>query len=133
MSGVLKPEPQQQLEKEIEVKIKSTSPTSSAMNVSFKINGKTHNISDGEFGPAMSLAQYIREVALLTGTKISCGEGGCGSCIVTVSKKENDTPRSLNSCLTPVLICDGWSITTVEGLGGRVDGYHPIQEKLAAE
>ena len=45
----------------------------------------------------MSLAKYIREVALLTGTKVSCGEGGCGACIVTVSKFEGDTPRAVNS------------------------------------
>ena len=29
-------------------------------------------------------------------------------------------------------IVDGWEITTVEGLGGRDTGYHPIQTKLAA-
>ena len=45
----------------------------------------------------MSLAKYIREVALLTGTKVSCGEGGCGACIVTVAKFEGDTPRAVNS------------------------------------
>ena len=95
----------------------------------------------------MSLAKYIREVALLTGTKVSCGEGGCGACMVTVSKFDGDTPRSVNSvcqdtfesvfllisyCLSPVMICDGWSITTVEGLGGKGVGYHPIQTALAA-
>ena len=45
----------------------------------------------------MSLAQYIREVALLTGTKVSCNEGGCGSCIVMASKSDDDNPRSVNS------------------------------------
>ena len=30
------------------------------------------------------------------------------------------------------MICDGWSITTVEGLGGKAVGYHPIQTALAA-
>jgi len=63
---------------------------------------------------------------------VSCGEGGCGACMVTVSKFEGDTPRSVNSCLSPVMICDGWSITTVEGLGGKGVGYHPIQTALAA-
>ena len=43
----------------------------------------------------VSLAQYIREVALLTGTKISCNEGGCGSCIITVRKEGKS--RSVNS------------------------------------
>ena len=43
----------------------------------------------------MNLAQYIREVALLTGTKVSCNEGGCGACIVTVNKEGKS--RSVNS------------------------------------
>ena len=54
-------------------------------------NHKLKPISDGE----VNLAQYIREVALLTGTKVSCNEGGCGACIVSV-KKEGKT-RSVNS------------------------------------
>ena len=37
----------------------------------------------------------------------------------------------MSQCLTPVLICDGWEVTTVEGLGGRHSGYHPIQSALA--
>ncbi len=43
----------------------------------------------------MTLAQYIREVALLTGTKVSCNEGGCGACIITVNKEGKS--RSVNS------------------------------------
>ena len=61
-------------------------------------------ISDGE----VNLAKYIREVALLTGTKVSCNEGGCGACIVSV-KKEGKT-RSVNSVSvqneTYIFICN---------------------------
>ena len=59
--------------------------------LSFTINGLTHSVEGGEVA---SLAQYIREVALLTGTKVSCGEGGCGACIVTVRKTEGGRARS---------------------------------------
>ena len=97
--------------------------------LSFTINGVIHSVEDDV---ESSLAQYIREVALLTGTKVSCGEGGCGACIVTVKKTEEGPARSVNSCLTPVNICAGWEVTTVEGLGGKTQGYHPIQETLAA-
>ena len=34
-------------------------------------------------------------------------------------------------CLTPLLSCDGWELTTVEGLGSRKTGLHPVQETLA--
>ena len=34
-------------------------------------------------------------------------------------------------CLRPVYACNGWAITTTEGLGNRKKGYHPIQESLA--
>ena len=51
---------------------------------SFTINGVRYTPDDA--GSGLSLAQYIREVALLTGTKVSCAEGGCGACIVTVRK-----------------------------------------------
>ena len=34
-------------------------------------------------------------------------------------------------CVTPVLICDGWFITTVEGLGNVKEGLHPIQERIS--
>ena len=96
---------------------------------SFTINGIRYT---PEAGSELSLAQYIREVALLTGTKVSCAEGGCGACIVTVRKTEGGKARSVNSCLTPVNICGGWEVTTVEGLGDKTQGYHPIQETLAA-
>ncbi|XP_052261039.1 uncharacterized protein LOC127865162 isoform X4 [Dreissena polymorpha] len=32
--------------------------------------------------------------------------------------------------MCPVFMCDGWSITTVEGLGSQRDGLHPIQDRL---
>jgi len=55
------------------------------MMISFTINDNQHILQDDTTD--VSLAQYIREVALLTGTKISCNEGGCGSCIITVKKR----------------------------------------------
>jgi len=99
--------------------------------ISFTLNGEQQDVNVGDYN-GWSLAKYLREASLLTGTKVSCGEGGCGACIVTVSKFEGDAPRAVNSCLTPVSILDGWSITTVEGLGDKKVGYHPIQKAIVA-
>ncbi|XP_018394483.1 PREDICTED: indole-3-acetaldehyde oxidase-like [Cyphomyrmex costatus] len=58
-----------------------------------------------------------------------CHEGGCGACIVAVKIK--DKTMAVNSCLVPILICDGWDIYTIESLGNKRDGYHTIQAALA--
>ena len=54
----------------------------------------------------MSLLFYIREYVGLRGTKAMCHEGGCGACIVSVTYK--DKTIAVNSCLVPVLICQGY-------------------------
>ncbi|XP_011705807.1 PREDICTED: xanthine dehydrogenase-like, partial [Wasmannia auropunctata] len=76
-----------------------------------------------------SLNVYIRDYAKLRGTKAMCHEGGCGACIVAAKIKGKT--MAVNSCLVPVLICDGWDIHTIEGLGNIRDGYHTIQATLA--
>ena len=57
----------------------------------------------------MSLAQALREVVGLTGTKIACNEGHCGACTVQV-----DGVPTL-SCITLAHNVSG-EITTIEGL-----------------
>ncbi|XP_058788820.1 xanthine dehydrogenase/oxidase-like [Phymastichus coffea] len=76
-----------------------------------------------------SLNTFIRDVIKLKGTKAMCHEGGCGACIVVAEM--NSHVISVNSCLVPVYICDGWKITTIEGIGNRKKGYHTLQAALA--
>ena len=54
----------------------------------------------------------------LTGTKLGCGEGGCGACTVMVSSWEGDhiLHRSINACLCPVYAVEGMHVVTVEGV-----------------
>jgi len=34
-------------------------------------------------------------------------------------------------CLVSVFSCHGWAVTTVEGIGNKQKGYHPVQARLA--
>ena len=70
--------------------------------------------------PEQTLLSYLRENLGLCGTKLGCGEGGCGACTVMVSFLE--APKavrhiSVNACLAPVVSMHGMAVTTVEGIG----------------
>ena len=64
-----------------------------------------------------SLAQVLREVIGLTGTKIACGEGHCGACTVLL-----DGEPAL-ACITLVHTVGPRKVTTIEGLRD-----HPLVE-----
>ncbi len=68
-----------------------------------------------------SLANVLREYLGLTGTKVGCGEGQCGSCNVILNEK------LVRSCVTKMSkVPDGAAVTTIEGLG-TPDRLHPLQ------
>lgn len=68
-----------------------------------------------------SLADVLREQLGLTGTKVGCGEGQCGSCNIIMDGK------LIRSCVTKMSkVADGSSITTIEGIG-TPDNLHPLQ------
>lgn len=60
--------------------------------------------------PTLSLAVILRNYFQLTGTKISCGIGRCGSCSVLLDDE------LVNSCLVMAYQANEKSITTIEGL-----------------
>ena len=41
----------------------------------------------------MSLARYLREKLSLTGTKIMCGQAGCGACVVTAYVPKSNSEK----------------------------------------
>jgi len=67
------------------------------------------------------LADYLREVTGLTGTKIGCDGGECGACAVLVDS------RAVPSCLTLAVRCEGRSIETIEGLAVQ-SRLHRLQQ-----
>jgi len=89
--------------------------------------------------PNQTLLSFLRDIGL-TGTKLGCGEGGCGACTVVVSKSVNDklVHTSVNACLFPALAADGLHVTTIEGIGSwkagakshDQDNLHPIQKAM---
>ena len=67
----------------------------------------------------------------LTGTKLVCGEGGCGACTVTLVDRDTAAgeirARPVNACLFPLYAAEGAAVVTVEGLspsgGGGGSGF----------
>lgn len=72
--------------------------------------------------PELKLSTWLRESLFLTGTKIGCDIGVCGSCTVLVDGE----PR--RSCKLKLKDVEGRNIFTIEGLTS-VDGtLHPLQQ-----
>ena len=85
--------------------------------ISFELNGEAVTTLAEPLEP---LARVARERLGLTGTKLGCRQGACGSCTVHV-----DGEPAL-SCLIPVEHVEGRSVRTIEGLGGP-DGLNALQ------
>ena len=62
----------------------------------------------------MPLLWAIRDIVGLTGTKFGCGLAQCGACTVHI----DGVPT--RSCQTAISDIEGASITTIEGLSGKV-------------
>jgi carbon-monoxide dehydrogenase small subunit len=58
-----------------------------------------------------SLADFIRNDCLLTGTHLGCEHGICGACTVLMDG------QPVRSCITLAAAADGRSVRTVEGYG----------------
>lgn len=102
-----------------------------AHDLKFNLNGNPISIARTHVDPSMRLVEYLRTQTRYTGTKLSCGEGGCGACAVVLTSPSGES-YSVNSCLRPLAACDGYSVTTTEGLGSQEKGLHPLQERIAA-
>ena len=53
--------------------------------LSFRLNGELDQIDDPD--PSLLLGDYLHDIGL-TGTKVGCGQGGCGACTVMISRRD---------------------------------------------
>jgi carbon-monoxide dehydrogenase small subunit len=88
-----------------------------SVDLEFMINGRRESLTVEPLEPLLTV---IRDRLGLTGTKKGCDGGECGACTVLVDGEP------ILSCLTPALLVNGCTVTTIEGL--EKDGHlHPIQ------
>ena len=86
--------------------------------LTMKLNGEEVTV---QVKPSALLVEVLRDQLELTGTKVACGEGGCGACTVLL----DGVP--VNSCLVPALKVQGREVMTVEGLA-PLGELHPLQK-----
>ena len=87
------------------------------------VNNKKYQVSGSS---ARSLANVLRDDLGLIGTKVSCGEGECGSCTVLMDGKP------VTSCLVLADQAEGRKIETIEGIG-TTEQLHPVQQAFIEE
>ncbi len=86
--------------------------------ITFTLNGETVTVDVEDDTP---LLWVLRDTIGLTGTKFGCGVGDCGSCTAHLDG------RPVRTCVLPIDVVAGRSVTTIEGLapGGK---RHRLQE-----
>lgn len=89
--------------------------------ISFELNGSVTTATTD----AITAVDLVRSDLALKGTKLVCGTGTCGACVIQV----DGVPVA--SCLLPVEALEGASVTTIEGLSDG-ERHHPVQRAFAA-
>lgn len=92
------------------------------------INGQGHDVSGDAVW--MTLTDYLKSLRL-TGTKVVCAEGDCGSCTVSVGRPKDGKLdyTTICGCILRLFQLDGAHVVTVEGLA--YDGeLNPVQNAM---
>ena len=99
----------------------------------FAVNGVVVQLNAADVSPSKKLAAFLRDDQQLRGTKVGCGEGGCGACSVLLSRWDKTIGKvvtvSANACLRPLPTLHGYMVTTVEGIGSP-SAPHAIQKRF---
>ena len=92
-------------------------------SVELRINGEIHVV---DVQPHDTLGHVLNERLGLTGVRLSCEEGECGSCTVLIDGKP------ITSCMLLAVQARGREIETIEGMG-TPESLHPIQKAFVEE
>lgn len=87
------------------------------MIVSFTLNGLPAEVAIPE---SANLVSLLRDHLQLTGAKVGCAQGTCGSCTVHLDG------LPVNGCLVLAATVEGRRVDTIEGIGTLGDP-HPLQ------
>ncbi len=91
------------------------------VRMTLEVNGKTRRVS----APANAfLLEVLRDKLALTGAKLGCGMGECGSCTVLLDG------AAVCACLTLAIETEGRAITTIEGIA-RPGELSPLQDAFS--
>jgi nicotinate dehydrogenase subunit A len=91
--------------------------------VALTVNGQSHQV---DVDPDTPLLYVLRDELKLNAAKYGCGLGQCGACTVMIDGE------AVFSCVTPIVVLEGRSITTVEGLG-TIEAPGPMQQAFIEE
>lgn len=90
------------------------------MKVTFTVNGRETAI---EAAPGDTLLDVLRAGGY-TSVKDGCANGDCGTCAVLIDG------RAVASCLVFAGQVERMAVTTIEGLTGADEAYHPLQRTM---
>ncbi|MEX2156527.1 MAG: (2Fe-2S)-binding protein [Gemmatimonadales bacterium] len=93
------------------------------MRIALAVNGSVHTL---DVEPRASLLDALRDGVGLTGAKLGCERGECGTCTVLVRG------RPIYSCLALACESQHVPIETIEGLANPPEQLHPIQRAFVA-
>ena len=90
------------------------------MNIGLDVNGTPLEL---DAAPGDTLLEALRANGY-TSVKNGCANGDCGSCAVLLDG------RAVASCLLFVAQAQGREVTTIEGIAGADEAYHPLQQTM---
>ncbi|HET8897377.1 MAG TPA: xanthine dehydrogenase small subunit [Rhodanobacteraceae bacterium] len=102
--------------------------------VRFLLNDALREVAD--IDPTMTVLEWLRGPAGLSGSKEGCAEGDCGACTVvlgTPTEAGGMRYRAVNACILFVPMLDGSQLLTVEHLKSADGRLHPAQQAMVEQ